>query len=35
LGVLAVRAVEQSVVNGVTKARAMYGYPAARDLMRG
>lgn len=34
LGFLAARAVEQSVLRGVTKATGMYGYPAAADFMK-
>ncbi|NLL19351.1 MAG: P1 family peptidase [Clostridia bacterium] len=32
LGLLAAKAVAKSVVSGVTKARSMYGFPAATDL---
>lgn len=32
LGLLAAKAVAKSVVNGVTKARSLYGFPAAGDL---
>lgn len=32
LGLLAAKAIEQSVVRGVTKATGMYGYPAAADV---
>lgn len=34
LGHLAAKAVEQSVLRGVTKATGMYGYPAAADLRK-
>jgi L-aminopeptidase/D-esterase-like protein len=33
LGLLAVKAIEQSVLKGVTRAHSLYGYPAAADFL--